>query len=278
MAKHKLTKSKKQKAAVETVPGVQFEETPIDGATPAEVEEQAPVAVENSPEEGAAPAEVEEVAESAAEEASKAEKMTSEGETERSIVEEFDEALRDSQPRPEIDMEQKIEDGEPVKLIISINASVLDEDGWERFARAVKNKDQMFRHSFGAEELKIERNGDVVSLPWFTLSRANSYQEASAYCDFVSKLIIYARDSKRVLDLSENKPSDNEKFSMRVFMIRLNMKGDRYANARRILMHNLTGNSSFRYGDPRKRAKVVEEVQPETPTAEEEPATEKTEA
>ena len=65
---------------------------------------------------------------------------------------------------------------------------------------------------------------------------------------------------------------------MRVFMIRLNMKGDRYSNARRILIHNLTGNSSFRYGDPRKRAKVAEEAQPETLAAEEEPAAEKTEA
>lgn len=276
MAKHKLTKSKKQKATVETVPGVQFEETPIDGATPAEVEEQAPAMAENSPDDGVSAVETEEVAESVAEEASEAEKMSSGSETERN--DEFNEALRATQPLPEIDMEQKIEEGEPVKLTINVKASVLDEDGWERFARAVKNKDQMFRHSLGAEELKIERNDDVVSLPWFTLPSIRSYQEASAYCDFVSKLIIYARDSKRVLDLSENKPSDNEKFSMRVFMIRLNMKGDRYSNARRILMHNLTGNSSFRYGDPRKRAKVVEEAQPETPAAEEEPVAEKTEA
>ena len=59
MAKHKLTKSKKQKATVETVPGVQFEETPIDGATPAEVEEQAPAMAENSPEEGVSVVETE---------------------------------------------------------------------------------------------------------------------------------------------------------------------------------------------------------------------------
>ena len=255
MAKHKISKSKKQRASTEPVPGVNFEETPIEDVTP--VEAKNPVA----------------------EAAQEGEKAPSEAEEVSSIAKEFDEAYKASFPRPEVEMEQKVEDGEPIKLVISVPVSVLDEDGWARFERAVKNKDQMFRHALNAEELKIEREGDVVSLPWFTLSGGDNAREAAAYSDFVSKLIIYARDSKRVLDLSENKPSDNEKFSMRVFMIRLNMKGERYASARKILMHRLTGNSSFRYGDPRKHAKVAEEVKTETPAVSEpEPAEEKSEA
>lgn len=241
MAKHKISKSKKQRASTEPVPGVNFEETPIEDATPVEAKEP--------------------VAEAALE----GEKAPSEAEEVSDIAEEFDETFKASLPRPEVEVEQKIEEGEPVRLTISVPVSVLDEDGWARFERAVKNKDQMFRHAFDADELKIEREGDVVSLPWFKLADIKSHREAAAYSDFVSKLIIYARESKRVLDLSENKPSDNEKFSMRVFMIRLNMKGERYASARRILMRRLTGNSSFRYGDPRKRVKAVEEAEVETP-------------
>ena len=45
---------------------------------------------------------------------------------------------------------------------------------------------------------------------------------------------------------AKEKESVNDKFDMRVFLIRLGFVGDEYKQARKILMRNLTGNSSFK--------------------------------
>ena len=50
------------------------------------------------------------------------------------------------------------------------------------------------------------------------------------------------------------KETDNEKFTFRVWIIRLGMVGDEYRETRKILMQNLTGNSAFRYGKPEREA------------------------
>jgi hypothetical protein len=42
------------------------------------------------------------------------------------------------------------------------------------------------------------------------------------------------------------KPTENEKYSLRIWLLRLGMIGDEYKLARRVLLKNLSGNSSFR--------------------------------
>lgn len=53
------------------------------------------------------------------------------------------------------------------------------------------------------------------------------------------------------------KDTDNDKFTFRVFLIRLGMVGDEYKVARKVLLENLEGNSAFRSGS--KPEKVVAE-------------------
>lgn len=53
------------------------------------------------------------------------------------------------------------------------------------------------------------------------------------------------------------KDTDNDKFTFRVFLIRLGMIGDEYKIARKVLLENLEGNSAFRSGS--KPEKVVAE-------------------
>ena len=43
---------------------------------------------------------------------------------------------------------------------------------------------------------------------------------------------------------------ENEKLAMRLFLVRLGFIGDEYKNARKILLKNLTGNSSWKSGRP----------------------------
>jgi hypothetical protein len=59
-----------------------------------------------------------------------------------------------------------------------------------------------------------------------------------------------AKKQKRVT--AKERPVENEKYTFRVFLIRLGFVGDDYKAARKLLMKNLSGNSAFRDGTPNK--------------------------
>ena len=60
-----------------------------------------------------------------------------------------------------------------------------------------------------------------------------------------------AKNSKRIT--ATDKPTDNEKYAFRCFLLRLGFIGDEYKTARKILLRNLEGNGAFASGsDPRK--------------------------
>lgn len=85
-----------------------------------------------------------------------------------------------------------------------------------------------------------------------------------------------AKGQKRVV--AKECAADNEKFAMRLFLIRLGFIGDEYKTARRILLRNLTGNSSWRSGHRPERAEhaPAEGVEPAlADTAADDPADEK---
>jgi CRISPR/Cas system-associated protein endoribonuclease Cas2 len=44
------------------------------------------------------------------------------------------------------------------------------------------------------------------------------------------------------------KPTDNEKYAFRCFLLRLGFIGSEYKTYRKILLKNLTGNSAFKSG------------------------------
>ena len=48
-------------------------------------------------------------------------------------------------------------------------------------------------------------------------------------------------------------PSDNDKFTMRLFLVSLNFKGPEYAFARKFLLRNLSGNSGWRTEEAKAR-------------------------
>ena len=55
---------------------------------------------------------------------------------------------------------------------------------------------------------------------------------------------------------AKERPTDNEKFTFRVFLIRLGFIGDEYKTTRRILLRNLSGNSAWKNGVPKKEAEA----------------------
>lgn len=75
-------------------------------------------------------------------------------------------------------------------------------------------------------------------------------EKVKAYTQLVELLNQYAKTLKYAS--AKVKDTDNEKFTFRVWLIRLGMIGDEYKETRKLLLQNLTGNSAFRYGKPEK--------------------------
>ena len=83
--------------------------------------------------------------------------------------------------------------------------------------------------------------------------------EVKAYTEFISLLCKLSKELKRAS--STETPVTNEKYAFRCFLLRLGFIGSEYKKERKILLQNLSGNSSWKNGAPEKNTKNSEEVQ-----------------
>ena len=73
-------------------------------------------------------------------------------------------------------------------------------------------------------------------------------EKVEAYTHLVALLNRQAKELKHAS--AKVKETDNDKFTFRVFLIKIGMIGDEYMVARKVLLQNLDGNSAFRSGNP----------------------------
>ena len=131
------------------------------------------------------------------------------------------------------------------RLTIRIPRDKLADDALARLRVMVKNKETLFKRTLLTDALPIDTTEDEISFPWFKLTGMDG--EAEAYAQFITALCQMAREQKRVLDKPYD--GDNDRFAMRIFMVRLGMKGAEFALARKLMMQHLSGNSGWRYED-----------------------------
>jgi hypothetical protein len=91
------------------------------------------------------------------------------------------------------------------------------------------------------DNTEIEINDKTVEFPWFEAENAD---DTEAYIQFISKLCEFAKNQKRVN--SKIDESENEKYAMRCFLIRIGMVGEDYKIARKVILRNLKGSSAFK--------------------------------
>ena len=132
------------------------------------------------------------------------------------------------------------------RLIIDVPLDGFTEKAIENLREIVASKNNLIKKALGVDSLQIDVDGDKLRFPWFTLTGATG--EADAYSRFVSALCEMAKKQKRII--AKERETTNDKFSMRVFLIRLGFIGSEYKQARKILLRNLTGNSSWKNGQP----------------------------
>ena len=149
---------------------------------------------------------------------------------------------------------------EPKKIVIELPGSYLDEAELGRVRAIVASKASVLKKALETDDLSIERIEDKICFPWFTDHGIDG--EAKAYMQLISGIAKRAKMLTRVT--STESPSDNDKFTMRLFLVSLNFKGAEYAFARKFLLRNLTGNSSWRTEGAKARhdaRKIQQEIE-----------------
>ena len=132
-------------------------------------------------------------------------------------------------------------DKEENGLTVEMPLELVDESTLDRLRKIVENKGELFKTAFKTDNLEIVAEEDKIYFPWFTLENDD---DAAAYFTFISMLCEFAKNQGRI----NRKPdtSDNPKYTMRCFLIRLGMVGAEFKTVRKVILRNLTGNSAFR--------------------------------
>jgi hypothetical protein len=122
----------------------------------------------------------------------------------------------------------------------------LDKVSVGNLSNILQAKGTLICHALGISDLGFEIKEDRIAFPWF--SEMPEAEEAKAYTDFISLLCRFSKELKRAS--SRQMPVTNEKYTFRCFLLRLGFIGAEYKKERKILLKNLSGNSSWKNGAP----------------------------
>lgn len=135
---------------------------------------------------------------------------------------------------------------EPEELTVGMPREGFSEEDYSKLQMIIRSKEKLLKKALGTDTLEIETSPDRLFFPWFTLH--NLEGEADAYTRFVAALCRMAKTATRVT--AREQDIENEKFTFRLFLVRLGFVGAEYKTARKILLRNLSGNSSWKSGHP----------------------------
>ena len=130
------------------------------------------------------------------------------------------------------------------RFSISMRRDFFDEALFAKLDRLIESKSDLFKMAFKTDDLSYEVTDDRVTFAWFPWAKIAD--EGIAYSTFIDLLTKHLKEQKRVN--ASKTQTDNPKFAMRVFLIRLGMVGETYKTCRKILLRNLEGSSAFRKG------------------------------
>ena len=129
----------------------------------------------------------------------------------------------------------------------------LDEHARRNLDAVISGKATLFKAAFQTENLDYGETQGKLTFPWFKFSSPDMMNdETTAYMLFLTKLVTYAKESKRVT--VKDKAVENPRYAFRCFLLRLGFIGQEYKAARKILLKNLSGNSSWKDGHRKEAA------------------------
>ena len=127
------------------------------------------------------------------------------------------------------------------RLTIQMPADFFDEHTLGNLQQICENKAALFKAAFQTDSLDIISSDEKVEFSWFKVEQDG---DADAYCTFIFMLCEFSKNQGRI----NRKPdtSDNPKYTLRCFLIRLGMVGAEFKAARKVILRHLSGNSAFR--------------------------------
>lgn len=134
-----------------------------------------------------------------------------------------------------------------IKKAFSLKDDLVEED----FSTAINEVQIETLEDFKTALRSIDKNScpgihfdfDESTLTFKILEDAKA-DEIKAALDFIALLNESAKAQKYAL--AKAKPTDNEKYTFRTWLLRLGMIGDEYKLTRKVLLQNLPGNGAFR--------------------------------
>jgi len=159
-------------------------------------------------------------------------------------------------------------EAETDSISITMPLNGFTPESLDNLCKMVTSKEPLIEKALGVEAIPIRVLENGIEFPWF---RAEHSNDMMAYAQFISALCTTAKEKKRVIAKPQEN-FENERFTMRVWLIGLGLVGGEYSRIRQLLTKPLSGNGAWRYGLPEKEA--VEETASAPQTAEESPADE----
>lgn len=147
---------------------------------------------------------------------------------------------------------ESVED-EPDTFVVEMPRAGFSEEAYGNLQKIIASKASLLKRAIGTDTLEVETSEEKLIFPWFTLHGLDG--EADAYTRLIAALYNMAKNQKRVT--AKECDISNEKFTMRLFLIRLGFIGEEYKTARKILLRNLTGNSAWRAGHAPERTVIT---------------------
>lgn len=126
-------------------------------------------------------------------------------------------------------------------LAIGMPRSFFTDSALENLKKLVESKASLIKAALGVDDLPIEVSDEKVEFPWFSEADAET---SAAAAIFISKLCEMAKNATRVT--AQDHDVENPKYAMRCFLLRLGFIGAEYKSARKMLLKNLSGNSSWK--------------------------------
>ena len=127
-------------------------------------------------------------------------------------------------------------------LVITLPTK-LDERELDRLLELVNAKSDLISKSLGTHHLSIKTSEEGVSFPWW--DELPEFEKITAYTEFLTKLIAYAKRIRRTVTRSTSQVS-NEKYELRSLLYRIGLSGKKNAEVRKILLKPLSGNSAWK--------------------------------
>jgi len=159
-------------------------------------------------------------------------------------------AQEDSAPNSDAQEVETETEPETDTISITLPLDGFTPESLDNLCRMVIAKEPLIEKALGVEAIPIRVLENGVEFPWFTTDHS---EHMMAYAQFITALCATAKEKKRVI-AKPRESFENERFTMRVWLISLGLVGSEYSKIRQLMTKPLTGNGAWRYGEAEKEA------------------------